>query len=475
ADADQDKIVTLKEIDRYLEDRVSREVAPENQNPMTIGNKTEKMVDVYPALLEQLQKGQKGQMPVFTATESRGIEDDVLAAADSNIVELYTAFRKAIKDKQFLQPANACADYYYGILSREPQLERLHLSMRRNYAAALQDDAQQVVNLILKADRQLLEYSLQTREKEFGDFPKYLERAAELLGEGHYMYKQLQARKLYFEGYLLFHRTLFAGYNEEEGEEILALYRKALQIEPDLPFVYFEMCRTYAVKFHQLDSAGLYAEAAYARAPGWVTPYAQMGFYYGQYMQNPETYDKAEYYLGKAMEIDSNAYIVRIRRASLFYTMARWDEAETEYKKTLQIDSASFVPLLGLGGISLRKGQFEEAEKYFIKAIRLDSTYSFPYSNLGAIYLVTRRYGEAEAYLKKAIQLNPADANAYYNLTCLQALQSQPDKAFDYLEQALKLNYNEFDHMQKDTDLAPLREQTERWEALMKKYFPDKM
>ena len=85
-------------------------------------------------------------MQLFSPTDLRGIEDDVLAQADSNIVELYFAFQKALEDKQFLSPANACADFYYEQLIREPKLERLHSAMTRNYAAALQNDAQQVIN-----------------------------------------------------------------------------------------------------------------------------------------------------------------------------------------------------------------------------------------------------------------------------------------------------------------------------------------
>ena len=158
ADGNNDETVNLKEISRYLEDRVSEEVAPQKQNPMTIGGVTEKLTDVFPEILAALKEGKRGQMQLFAATESRGIEDDVLAAADTHIVKMYFAFQKALKDKQFLEPTAASADFYYEKLSREPQLEKLHSSMRRNYAAALQDDAQQVMNEWMKtSDDQLQE------------------------------------------------------------------------------------------------------------------------------------------------------------------------------------------------------------------------------------------------------------------------------------------------------------------------------
>ncbi len=63
----------------------------------------------------------------------------------------------------------------------------------------------------------------------------------------------------------------------------------------------------------------------------------------------------------------------------------------------------------------------------------------------------------------------------YYHLACEQSLKGQLDKAFEALEISLlskgRVDYN---WMQNDTDLAPLRAQSERWKALMKKHFPDK-
>ena len=110
---------------RYLEDRVSEEVAPQAQNPMIIGNKMECLTDVFPEILAQLKEGKKGQMQMFTATESKGIEDDVLAQVDSNVVDLYFAFKKALADKQFLIPEMACADVYYDQLIKEPKLKKI--------------------------------------------------------------------------------------------------------------------------------------------------------------------------------------------------------------------------------------------------------------------------------------------------------------------------------------------------------------
>ncbi len=70
ADLNNDLEVNLKEIDRYLEDHVSVQVAPQSQNPITVGGKTEKLTTVFPEILAQLKEDKKGQMQLFPATDS---------------------------------------------------------------------------------------------------------------------------------------------------------------------------------------------------------------------------------------------------------------------------------------------------------------------------------------------------------------------------------------------------------------------
>lgn len=98
-----------------------------------------------------------------------------------------------------MEPVNACADSYYEQLTREPKLERLHSTLRRNYAAALQDDAQQTINKYMKAEVHEMSLSSKTKSNRYQDFPHQLARAAELLGHNHYLYRTLLARKAYFE------------------------------------------------------------------------------------------------------------------------------------------------------------------------------------------------------------------------------------------------------------------------------------
>ena len=536
ADDNEDYIVNLKEIGRYLEDKVTTEVAPEKQNPMVVGSKEEKLTDVFPEILDQLREGKKGQLQLFTATDSRGIEDDVLAAADSNIVAMYRAFQESLANKNFLCDANGiCADNYYAVLSKESQLEKLHSSMRRNYAAALQDDAQQVLNERLKSDDSEFSLSDYTRRKKYKPYIHYIERASELLGKQHYMYDILQARKLYFDGYLL--SLTKKNLDQELGRKALAKLSVAIRLQPEFPHAYLAMGEVYANNLQQLDSARYYAELAVEQVPSWVMPYISMSYIHARFRK----FDYAEDYLKKASLLEPNSAFVADRWGNFYFRTGKMEEAEKWYEKAIQLDSTSMRSHFNLGWIYYLKDHYVEAEKFYKKAVQLDSTFVQAYYAFGNLYYVSKQYELAEKHYKKAIQLDSnfvsayyylgdtylfmkryelaekqykkaiqldstnidiynglgllylykgevkkaeeeflnilkrdsSNFQAYYNLACLESLEENVEEGYSYLDMALEKGYHSYLWMQNDVDLVNLRNQKERWHALMKKHFPD--
>ncbi len=441
ADNNEDGQVSLKEIGRYLEDRVTEEVAPLSQNPMVIGNKIEKISEVFPDLLAQVKARKKGANHYFNSTASRGIEEDVLAEVDSSIVETYIAFQKSLKEKNFLSPKNACSEAYYQILISEPKLEKLYSSMRRNYAAALQDDAQQVMNNWLKSD--LNEYVLSkiTKSAKYGAYPQYLDRAAELLGEGHYMSPVLKARKLYFEAYLM-HMDL-KNPDKVLGEKILSKYRASLQLLPNSPHTFLSMAK---VHFHQMDSpdsSEYYTHLAVEFAPTWFEPYSSMG---SMYLHGNFTLDtaRAKHFLELADKIDFSALqsnVIHLNNWGSYYKYTnQYDKAEFFYQKAMAIDSSVFTTSANLAGLYFIQKLYTQSAKHSAKAIELDSTQNIPYSNLGISYIYSERYAEAEEFLLKAYSMDSLLVGTLNGLFTLYMKLRRFDEAEFYIKKSIELD-----------------------------------
>ncbi|MBK9016871.1 MAG: hypothetical protein IPM82_23970 [Saprospiraceae bacterium] len=73
ADKNKDQRVVLSEIDNYLEEHVTQEVAPLTQIPMTVGNKAELVSTVDEMSLAQLRQSRNFEVQQFSKIGGRGI------------------------------------------------------------------------------------------------------------------------------------------------------------------------------------------------------------------------------------------------------------------------------------------------------------------------------------------------------------------------------------------------------------------
>ncbi|MBK9335295.1 MAG: tetratricopeptide repeat protein [Lewinellaceae bacterium] len=428
ADRNGDGTITVGEIDRYLEDKVTAETAPQSQVPMLLGNKTERLATVDAAVLAALKTNKASGLPVFAATESRGLEEEILAKVDTSIREMYRAFQLAVREKRFFDLSenvgenvgevrnladvtNATADALYTQLIAVEALAPLRGIMTRNYAAALQDDAQQVMNRWLKADvRELQSIGKSLKLKPI---PGQLERAAALLGERHYMYKSLKSRQYLFEGKVL-NETNKENTDEHLARHCLSLYAKSLEYEPNSPQAYYLMSLTYCYNLRQPDSAYSCVQEANRLAPSWVLPYTDFAFFL---IQPLEQLERAKAVLDKAMTIDSiHGYVWNGWGAwNLF--QGKNQEALNCFKKYEELGGATYAGWFNDLGLVLNElGKYPEAENAMKKDISLDSTVATTWSNLGYLYHSMRRYEEAEYFYKKAISVDSNHIFTWYLL-----------------------------------------------------------
>lgn len=442
ADNNKDHWVTLQEVGRYLEDHVTNEVAPISQVPMIVGNRSEKLTSIDENLLSSIKSGKTNQTQLLSAIESRGIEDDVLSKLDSNTIKLYALFKKALKDKLFLDPIDSCADFYYEKLISEPKLERLHSTIKRNYAAALQEDAQQAINIWLAADVQQLQCI--GKSIKLQPIPRLLDRASELLGKEHYMYRSLQARKLLFMG---INTLRHVNPDEMLARQCLPLFKKSFELEPQSPLPLHRMSIIYINHLRKADSALIFAEQALNLAPNWVLPFTDLASIFcaqkkldlaKQALQIAERIDSLHSFVINQWAllnrlIGNNTEALRLMEkykesegpmypcwyndyGMIFLAMGKFKEAEENFHKALSMDSTNISVMNNLGSLYNQTYRFTEAEPIFKKVISIDSTQIVTWNNLGSLYNQTRRYEEAEPILKKALSMDSSQYKAWNNL-----------------------------------------------------------
>jgi len=480
ADNNKDLFVTLQEVGRYLEDHVTNEVAPVSQMPMVVGNRNEQLAKVDKNILASIMSGKSNQTLMLSAIESRGIEEEVLKDLDSSIHKVYHLFKNALKEKVFFEPVNACADSYYEKLIKEPKLERLHSTIKRNYAAALQDDAQQVINIWLKADVKQLECIGKSIPLE--PISKLLEKASSLLGENHYMSKVLISRKLLFEGVLLSQKN--RNPNKNLAIKCISKFNQAILLEPSSPINWHQMSLVYLYNLNQIDSAIQCIKKVKELAPNWLLPLVDVGFgligkgnfkwakyflddarsidslhpyviqfeaewYYSQggSINNLKAIQLYEEYLKRngpqfpcwyygysnilksngrqkealqvlevALSMDSTEVLIWSSLGRFLSEMKNYEQAETAILKAISLDSTNLRAWFDLGLTYQNQNKFKVAEIAYKKAISLDSSIWYPWSYLGLLYLNKGRFIEAESTYLKYLSQDSTDALSWSNL-----------------------------------------------------------
>ena len=436
ADKNGDLTVNLMEIGRYLEDHVTTEVAPLSQLPMTVGNRTELISKVDGEHLSKLKEDKNNPQDHMGPIASRGLLEEVLEKAGSRVQEQFKDFETAIAEKRFLEPAGYCADDLYKKLSKEPALQPLHGTLTRQLATALQDDAQQTLNAWLNSDIEEVVQSGKRKAEKYQHYPALLKRAAELMGEEHYLYPSLLARKHLFEGYLTFLKNP-NNPDRELGVMAMSAYRKSLAIEPSSAHTWLFMSMVYAYNLGQPDSAYACSMKAASNAPSWVLPYTNLAF---ALSNKYKRFDDAKALLDKAMLIDSQSAIIWNYLGTWHTNKEEFDLAENCYRKAIELNAGLTPAYNNLCHVYVENGRNEEAISTCGQAIRIDSTYALAYNNLGKAYLQTDRIEEAAQMFRRTLQIDPYYTYAHNNLGLTQYLNGEYEAAKKSFEKAIALD-----------------------------------
>lgn len=436
ADRNADQTVTLGEIVRYLEDRVPAEAAPQNQMPLVLGNRNERLARVDSRQLAEVQRLKDNKFAAFAPVENKGLEDDILAKVDTGTRDLYLAFKQAVQERRFLAPAGQCAEDYYNRLLQTESLAPLFGTMRRNYAAALQDDAQQVLNSFLKTDMSEITRTRLKKIEKYRPYPVMLERAAQLLGPGHYFYPELMSRKNIFEGFLMQLQSPRLN-DRQAGNDILQRYREALRLQPENPLTCHFMARVYSNLMNDMDSAEYYILKAVEFAPGWVLP---MGEFAVDLTTRFHQHERAQQWLDRAMALDSGSAYLHNQYAIWYSEKRRFAEADSLFRIAVGYDSTNIWYLGNYGFNCERMGNFRESEQANFKTIRLDSTNVGPYINLGNLYVRMREYKKAEQWYKKSIEVDSFCSKCFSGLGILYANTGRADESAQPLHKAIQID-----------------------------------
>lgn len=412
SDQNQDDHVDLREVRNHLEERVPEEAAPNKQTPVVQGPVSTRIARVDMPTLAQHRVRAGRFSPEFKDTGGK-----TLALFPDSL--LYAKFLAAIETGRLMAPAGESANDYYERIVSNPEWAPYHGQVKRKFVVALADEAQLVVNKLLRTDPKVADEAFSGRVR-YAHLPAYLARASEILGEGHYLYRYLKAKLYFFEA-----KTYTkAQYPELSPDSLFKLSNEALDkglaYDPEAAYIHLEK----GIKYFWNIQPGTAAESfdkALKLSPTWVLAI----YYYARAIDFAGDRQLAVRYLKEALRYDSTFLPVYERLG--FFTSGReqiyWRNEYVHRMEEWLAKDPDNIPATyyRYQGLTLHYlGRNEEAEKYLLKGAEMtnweDPLY---YKQLGMVYTELGRRADMCRCYEKYFEVHPKNYEIYHGLpTC---------------------------------------------------------
>lgn len=421
ADTNDDKTVTLRELERYLEDRVTTEAAPNRQNPLLVAaDKSLPLAKVDLPTLTAVR--QNLPLPAFAPVQGKGFAETILDETSAEVRKSYADFHEAIAKKQLLDTPNDAEGHYEKLLTIA-SISDLHPFIKREFAAALLEESSKIFAELLDNKNPTMVGT--TYQKNI----RYLQKAAQILGKSHFFYPNLSARAFYYKGLMA---------ETTNPNEALSNYRQALTADSSFAPAYNDLGRLLYLKKSYPEAQGIF-EKGLQFAPNW----SFLHLNYGMVLVAQNRLAEAEAAYKKAIEIKPDDATAFKNYGNLLAGQNKGTEAEAAYIKSIELNPKDPETYNNYGMLLNGQKRYSEAETAYKKAIELQPDNALVYSNYGIVLAIQNRQAEAEFVFKKSIQLNPNDGQTHFNYGILLATQNRTAEAETAYKKAIELNPND--------------------------------
>lgn len=370
ADANGNEQIMPTEAAKYL--RKEHKKAPGGSALLMAFSDEKKTMAVVDKTQYRPNYSNQSKFPLIVGQEMSRMEDSLLAMTDARTRRWYEDFILTKKLGALMAPVGRCTSDLYDSLMTVSFIQPLHSHLRRQLAAALQDETQQALNDYLRTDTR----ELQSRWKysaKYAVYPKYMQRVVELLGEGHFMYNIIQCKKYYFEGL-----TARLDYQKTEDNEHLKkaqLLHEAIEkqtfsltFEPDAAFVLNELGILHILQGS--NSAKSYFMQAINLAPQWGIPYLNISIFFQK--ENNIQLDSALSYAHIAVNLTPWNPVAVHNIGRVYFKLKNFEEAYTWLLHAASLDPTDNSIYYDLSCTKAQQGETEAAIQWLEMAFKYE-------------------------------------------------------------------------------------------------------
>lgn len=428
ADTDGNGVINLFELQSYIQSQVAK-FSEYKQIPMVSGDLSKPFFKVDADVLAALKKQKAENFPMLAKANTKGNEDKLADSLDPAGKKLYLSFQENLQAKKLIWPQDTNALREYRAFQKRYGDHALITSMRRNLAASLNERFNEIVGPLLKGQT-----SYSSRE-ECAMAAAELDSCLHLLGEQHYMYSNLKARRLFMNAMAQTWALSESEYNYAWRETVLESIRmleESAQLEPNAAYT-LSALGTHYYFVYEYEKANKAFEKFIELRPNDFSAKYSLAQMYNKLKQ----FDKAEAIYKTLLEKFPND-------AGLQYELFTVYEQNNKVKEALAIcdalagaDSSRFYGIFGKGLFHAKRYRPDSAIYYY----RLSKTVYrgeclLCDNNIGHTYFVNNRPDSARFYFTNILRHDSTYVYAQFNLGTLELRENRIEEAMTHLYKA---------------------------------------
>ena len=227
------------------------------------------------------------------------------------------------------------------------------------------------------------------------------------------------------------------GMNEKDPQKKIALYNKAIELDPKQAMAFNNRGFAYYTK-KDYDQALKDYDQAIALKPDFALAYNNRG---DAYYQRKE-YDRAQADYGKAIGLKPDYDLAYYNRGLTYHEQKNYDQAINDFNKAISLKANFAAAYNSRGNAFFRKREFDLAINDYTKAVEVSPNWALAYSNRGNAWFEKKEFDQALKDYDQAIAKYPNYAWAYYRRAIIYNQRGDGEQARQNYAKAKALNPN---------------------------------
>lgn len=424
ADKNNDGKVSFSELQRYITDQVAT-FSEEKQIPVISGDLSKSFVTVNAAVLAALKKQKAENYPLLANANIKGSEEKYIDSLDAAGKKIYLSFKQHLEDRKLIWPADTNALKDYRVFIKKYADNPIIPTMRRNLATALNIRFNDIAGPLLKG-----ETSYSTRDECYYAAAE-LDSCLRLLGDQHYMFRNLKARKLYMQAMALTWALSEDEYNiswKPTVLESLKLLEESAELEPNAAYTLQGLGINYNFVY-EYDKANAAFQKYLDLRPNDLYARWSLGLIYGRLKQ----YDNAEKIFEPLARDYPSDVNINLQLSEIYWYNNKTDKSLQIMDAMIASDSNKLSGYFAKGVYYARISKPDSAIYYYNESKKYYPGYcSICDNNIGHVYFVNGEFDSSRVYFKKVVVQDSTYAHAHFNLGVIEEKEGNLSLAMNH-------------------------------------------